>query len=138
MLLLLIHETMWNNSCLCRTNFMQIFLLLNVTKNLTNCLLVTKQLILKQFYSPSMVCGDHFKNSGQLFSRFLTTDTCQCFRSSQTVLISISAYLKPSKDMHMRQIVPSISCFCSYFPEFETEYDVCLTLHDDKEKTIYK
>lgn len=136
MLLLLIRKTMWNNPCLCRTNFLQILLLPNVIKGLTNCLLVTKQLILKQFYSPSVVCGNHFKNPGQLFSRFLTTDTCQCFGSSQTVLMSISAYLKPSKDIHMRQSISGIICFCSYFPEVETKY-VCSMLHGDKEKKTF-
>lgn len=118
MLLLLIHETMWNYSCLYRTAFVQIFLLLNVMKNLKNCLLVTKQLILKQFYSHSVVCGHHFTNSGQLVSRFLI-DTCPHLGSSQMVLTSTSASLKPSKDMHMRQTASSIICFCGYFPEFE-------------------
>jgi hypothetical protein len=134
MLLLLIHETIWNNSCLHRTDFVQIFLLPNVTENLRNCLLVTKQLILKQFYGHSEVCGHHFMNSGQLVSRFLTTDTCPRVGSSQTVLTSISASLKPSKDTHKRQITSCIICFCGYFPEFETKFDVCSLPHDDKEK----
>ena len=133
MLLFLIHETMWNSSCLYRTDFMQIFLLPNVMKNLTNCLLVTKQLILKQFYGHSVVCCHHFMNSGQLVSRFLT-DTCPRLGSSQTVLTSISASLKPSKDMHMRQTASSIICFCGYFPQFETKFDVRSLLHDGKEK----
>jgi len=132
MLLLLIHETMWKNSCLYRTDFVQIFLLPNVMTNLTNCLLVTKQLILNQFYGHSVVCGHHFMNSGQLVFRFLTNDTCLCLGSSQTVLTSISASLKPSKDMHIRQTASCIICFCGYFPEFETRFDVCSLLHDDR------
>ena len=139
LLLLLIHETMWSNSCLYRTDFTQIFLLPNAMKNLTNCLLVTKQLILKQFYAHSVVCCHHFMNSRQLVPRFLTTDTCPCMGSSQTVLTSISASLKPSKDMHMRQTASSIICFCGYFPEFETKFDFRSLLHDPppQKKNIY-
>jgi hypothetical protein len=137
MLLLLIHETMWNKSCLYRIAFVQIFLFLNVIKNLTNCLLGTKQLILKQFYSHSVVCSHHFTNSGQLVSRFLT-DTCPHLGSSQMVLMSISASLKPSKDRHMRQTTSSIICFCGYFPEFEINliFAYCYMM-TEKIKTIH-